>query len=249
MDKRANNQRILDNHGNITQKGNIYDFKESKIENVNIYSSLEKNKKFTIDVFYSDEIIDKDTLYEDIKEFYCSCAENPEKVEINFKFVRFKIKSLESIDLAVVEVEPKDLIDKSIKTIFVNDLKDYIENNDIKKFNRHDFFHFLNEKEVYIFKKVQFETHYDEEKLFNAIEQYFAKLKFKLPFFNFNDEEFFSYLDKSDISYFIFPGMSNLPKKLNSILYFIVRYKSIDEKNYDLLGWQELYSRIKNKIK
>lgn len=44
MDKRANNQRILDNHGNITQKGNIYDFKESKIENVNIYSSLEKNK-------------------------------------------------------------------------------------------------------------------------------------------------------------------------------------------------------------
>lgn len=218
---------------------------EQYIETLTINAPLEKNKKFTITVSYSDEIIDKDTLYEDIKEFYSSCVE---KVEINFKFVRFKIKSFESIDLSVVEVEPKDLIDKSIKTIFVNDLKDYIENNDIKKFNRHDFFHFLNEKEEYVLRKVQLETYYNEEKLFNAIEQYFAKLKFKVPFFNFKDEEFFSYLDKANISYLIFPGMSNLPKKLNSILYFIVKYKSMNEKNYDLLGWQELYFRIKNKI-
>ena len=34
-DKKENIQRILGNHGKITQKGDIIEFKNSKIENLN----------------------------------------------------------------------------------------------------------------------------------------------------------------------------------------------------------------------
>ena len=33
--KKENTQRVLDNHGNITQNGDIIEFKNSKIENIN----------------------------------------------------------------------------------------------------------------------------------------------------------------------------------------------------------------------
>ena len=42
--KKENTQRVLDNHGNITQNGDIIEFKNSKIEHINniLIQNLEK---------------------------------------------------------------------------------------------------------------------------------------------------------------------------------------------------------------
>lgn len=47
-DKKENTQRILGNHGKITQNGDIIEFKNSKIENINniLIQNLEKEVVF-----------------------------------------------------------------------------------------------------------------------------------------------------------------------------------------------------------
>lgn len=237
MNDRTNNQRILDNHGNITQNGDIYEFNNANIFNINIpydldfyiksFKKLTENSeiyKIIIVTSFFDPIKDVDKLFENIEEFVYSSE--------NLNLQLYTYHQINNDKLPVI-LEKK--IVQELEKYIYSQKKLFFENK-INNLNYTRFYFLINE--INKFKKN--EESYESNIEYKIIE--LTKIFFRnklLPIEYCNSNEYFAFLEKNNID---FITKDFKPTSIKNYLYH-KRNQLID---HSCGGWETLYKELED---
>lgn len=202
MNDRTNNQRILDNHGNITQNGDIYEFNNANIFNINIpydldfyiksFKKLTENSKIykiVILTSYIDPIKDIDKLFENIEEFVYS-SEN-----LNLQVYTYHQINNDELSKSSMIIE-KRIVQELEKYIY-SQKKLFFENK-INNLNYTRFYFLINEINKFKKNEESYECNI-EYKIMELTKIFFRNNLLPIEYCNSN--EYFAFLEKNNIDF------------------------------------------------
>lgn len=237
MNETTNNQRILDNHGNITQKGNIYDFNNLIINNsnylekedyVNIYKeSTKKSKPFEIyiETQMMEPISKTEILFKKIEEFIYS--------KYNYKLCLITYHQKNKHNLQKDEFIAEQRIILELERFILYYKKFFLRKDILVSYTK--FFNLISN--LNSMKKNVINLNYERElKAIEIVKKYIDK---KLCFIEkIDNNEFFNFLLEHDVEYIT---ENFIPKNIHEFLQYKIknsildwRWKSIYDMNQDL---------------
>lgn len=240
MDKRANNQRVLDNHGNITQFGSIYEINNANFFNINIPHDLElyirffkkftensKNYKIVVSTSILSPIEDIDKLFEKVEEFIYSLE------DLNLQLITYHQNNKDKLPKYNSIAENK--IIQELEKYIYSQKKEYFENK-INSLNYTKFCSLI--KDLNKFKSAQenYELNIEYETIQLTNEFFKNNL---LPIEHCNSKDYFEFLENSNIDY------NTKSFKATSIINYLNYKRNICD-SFFKDDWDALYKEIQD---